>query len=112
MSVGHVLDRVDGDADAADLAAGERVIGVVAHLRRQIERHAQSAHTLLQQVAIPPVRLGGRAKPGVLPHRPQPPAVHGGLDAARKGELTRIADLGIVQVGWRMKGPRALARHG
>ena len=23
----------------------------------------------------------------VLPHRPQPPAVHGGLDAARKGKL-------------------------
>jgi hypothetical protein len=28
-------------ADAADLAGGERVVGVVADLRRQIEGHAQ-----------------------------------------------------------------------
>ena len=42
----HVLERVDGDADAADLAGGERVIGVVADLRRQIEGHAQAGDAL------------------------------------------------------------------
>ena len=30
----HVVDRIDGDADLADLALSARVIGVVAHLRR------------------------------------------------------------------------------
>ena len=42
-SVGHVLDRIDRHADASDFARGERVIGVVAHLRRQVERDAQAA---------------------------------------------------------------------
>ena len=41
-SVGHVLDRVDRDADAADFAGRERMVGVVAHLRRQIEGDAQA----------------------------------------------------------------------
>ena len=38
----HVLDRVDRHADAADLAARQRVVGVAAHLRRQVERDRQS----------------------------------------------------------------------
>ena len=42
----HVLDRVDRDADAADLAGGQRMVGVVAHLRRQIEGDAQAADAL------------------------------------------------------------------
>ena len=33
----HVGDRVDGDARAADLAAGERVVGVEPELRGQVE---------------------------------------------------------------------------
>ena len=33
----HVLDRIDGHAHAADLAFGPRVVGVAAHLRREIE---------------------------------------------------------------------------
>jgi hypothetical protein len=35
----HVLERVDGDADAADLAERERRIGVVADLGGEIEGH-------------------------------------------------------------------------
>jgi hypothetical protein len=31
---GHVVERVDGHADTTDLAVGERMVGVVAHLRR------------------------------------------------------------------------------
>ena len=38
----HVLDRIDRDADAADLAGRQRMIRVVAHLRRQIEGDAQA----------------------------------------------------------------------
>ena len=40
-SSAHVGDRVDGDADLADLALGTRVVAVVAHLRRQVERARQ-----------------------------------------------------------------------
>ena len=92
-SVGHVLDRVDRDADLADFACGERVIGVVAHLRRQIEGDAQSVHALREQIPVARVRFGGRAEPGVLAHRPQPAAVHRRLDAARERKFAGKAEL-------------------
>ena len=38
----HVLDRIDRHADASHFAGGELVIGVVSHLRGQIERDAQA----------------------------------------------------------------------
>ena len=85
----HVLDRVDRDADPADFARGERMVRVVAHLRRQIEGDAQAADALREQIAVARVRFGGGAEPGVLPHRPQPAAVHRRLDAARERELAR-----------------------
>ena len=34
----HVRERTDGHAAFADFAFGERVVGVVAHQSRQIER--------------------------------------------------------------------------
>ncbi len=72
----------------------QRVVGVVAHLRRQIEGDAQAVDALREQVAVARVRLGGRAKPGVLPHRPQPAAIHRRLDAAREREFAGEAELG------------------
>ena len=33
----HVVEAADRDADLADLALRHRVVGVVAHLRRQVE---------------------------------------------------------------------------
>ena len=42
----HVVDRIDRDADAPDFAGGERVIRVVADLRRQIEGDAQPVDAL------------------------------------------------------------------
>ena len=79
---GHVLDRVDGDADPADLAGGQRMVRVVADLRRQVEGHAEAHDALGEQVAVAAIRLGRRPEAGVLPHRPGPAAVHGRLDAA------------------------------
>ena len=67
----HVLERVDGHADLADLAGGQRVVGVVAHLRRQVEGDAQARLALRQQVAVAAVGLRRRGEPGVLPHRPR-----------------------------------------
>ena len=64
----------------------ERMIGVVADLRRQIERDAQAHDALVEQVAVAAVRLGGRAETGVLPHRPRPAAIHRRLDAAGERE--------------------------
>ena len=66
---------------------GQRVVGVVAHLRGQVEGDAQAADALRQEIAIPGVGLRGRAEAGVLAHRPQPAAIHRRLDAAREGEF-------------------------
>ena len=57
--LGHVLDRIDRDADAADFSGGQRVVGVVAHLRRQVEGDAQAADALREEVTVSLVRLGG-----------------------------------------------------
>ncbi len=39
----HVDQRVDGDPHLADLAPSHRVVGVVTHLGRQIERDTDPA---------------------------------------------------------------------
>ena len=48
--------------DLADLAAGHRVVGVVAHLGGQVEGHAEPALPLLEQVAEAAVGLGRRSR--------------------------------------------------
>ena len=102
---GHVVDRVDGDADPADLAGGQRGIRVVADLRREVERDAEAADALGQQIAIALVGLRRRPKPGVLPHRPQPAPVHRRLDAPGEREGPGEAE---VAVGVE---PLQVARH-
>ena len=78
----HVLDGVDGDTDLADLALGPRVVGVVAHLRGEVEGAREPGLAGAEEELEPLVGGLGRAEAGVLPHRPQPPAVHGRVDAA------------------------------
>jgi len=72
----HVLDRIDRHADPADLSGRERMIRVVAHLCRQVERDAQPADALCHEVAVPLVRFLRGRETGVLPHRPQAAAIH------------------------------------
>jgi hypothetical protein len=92
----HVLDGIDGHAHFSNLAHGQRIIGVQPDLRRQVESHAQPGGALAQEILVAPVRLLGIAHAGILPHRPEPAAIHGRLHAARVGELPRIADIAIV----------------
>ena len=100
----HVLERVDRDADLADLAGGDRVVGVVAHLRRQVEGDRQPAGALRDQVAVALVGLLGGAEAGVLPHRPRPAGVHRRVDAAGVRELPRLAEP-LRQVGRQVVRP-------
>ena len=60
------------------------MVRVVAHLGRQVEGDREAGLPLLEEVAEALVGLGRRAEAGVLAHRPEPPAVHRGLDAARE----------------------------
>ena len=78
----HVLDRVDRDPGAADLAVAERVVGVAAELGRQVERHREAGRAVLDQVAVALVGVLGAGEAGVLAHRPEPVAVHAVVDAA------------------------------
>ena len=85
----HVLDRVDRHADLADLAVGDRGVGVVAHLGRQVEGHGQPGRAVRDQLVVARVGLGRGAEPGVLAHRPGPAGVHRGVDAAGVGVRAR-----------------------
>ena len=90
----HVVDRVDRDADLADLAVRDRLVAVVAHLGRQVEGHAEAAGAGLDELVVPLVRLLGGAEPGVLPHRPRAAGVHRRIHASGVGVLARLPQLG------------------
>jgi len=86
----HVLESADGDADLADLGGCQRVVGIIADLRGQVEGDAQACLSLFEEIAVTPVGLFGGGEAGVLAHGPEPAAVHGGMDAAREGILARM----------------------
>ncbi len=95
----HVLEGVDRDAGPPDLAGRARVVGVVAELRRQVERDREPRLPALEQVAEPRVRLLGRGEARVLANRPRPAPVHVGVRPARVRELARQLQLvaGVVR---------------
>ena len=95
----HVGERVDRDAGAPHLAARERIVGVVAELRRQVEGDREPRLAALEQVAVALVRLLGRGEPGVLADRPRPAAVHVAIGAARVRVLAGRLELARHVVG-------------
>jgi hypothetical protein len=84
-----VRERVDGDADPADLLRDLRVVGVVAALGGQVERDDQAGAALIEEVAVTPIGFLGGAEPRVLPEGPQPAPVPGGKVAPGERELAR-----------------------
>jgi hypothetical protein len=72
----HVLDRRDRDPHLPDFTPRHRIVRVVPHLGRQIERDREARLTLLQQIPVAAVRVAGGAEPRVLPHRPVALPVH------------------------------------
>ena len=88
----HVVERVDRDALAPDLAERARVVGVVAHQRGHVERGRQAGLAVVEQVAEALVGLLAGAKARELAHRPQPPAVHRLVDPARERVRAGRAD--------------------
>ncbi len=85
----HVGQRADGDAHASHFAGGKRMIGIHAHLGRQIERDGKSGDALRQQIAIAPVAFLGGSEAGVLAHGPEAAAVHVRIDPARVRDTGR-----------------------
>ena len=88
----HVGDRVHRHALPAHLPEAAGMIGVVAHQAGHVERRREAGLAVIEQVAEPRVGLLGRTEPGELAHRPQPAAIHVGVDAPGVGELAGHAD--------------------
>ena len=57
-----VVERIDGDAEPADLARATGIVAVQAHERRQIEGGAQAGLALVEQKAEAFVGLPRRAE--------------------------------------------------
>ncbi len=92
----HVLQRVDRHPLATDLAQRARMIGVVAHQRRHVERRRQPRLAVLEQIPETLVRLRRRPEPRELPHRPQPAPVHRRIHTTRERKLTRITQITLI----------------
>ena len=71
------------------------MIGIHADLRGQIECHGEAFAALREQIAVALVGFDGAAEAGVLPHGPQPAAIHGGINAASEGEFAGIAEIAL-----------------
>ena len=82
-------------AEAPHLALGQFVVRVVPGQRGMVKIRAQPGLPMGQQKPIPLVGSPRRPKPGNLPARPQPAAVHRGVGAPGKGELAGVAQVGV-----------------
>src|SRR5438094_108490 len=92
----HVLQRVDRDPAVAHLAFAQRIVGVVTHQGGHVEGHRQAGLALREQELIAAVRLFGGTVTGELTDGPELPTIHGRIDPARVGKLTRVAELVVV----------------
>ena len=103
----HVRERRDRDAALADFAFGARMVGVVAHQRREVECDGEARLAVLEQEFVTAVRVARAAEAGELPHRPQLAAVPCRMDAARERILTGATELTraveAVEIGRRIE---------
>ncbi len=79
-----VVDRVDGHARHADIAAHPRVVGVVAAVGGQVEGDAETLLAGREVAAVERVGLLGGREAGVLPDRPGLGGVHRRVGAAQE----------------------------
>ena len=59
----HVLDRVDGDADSANLSGCHGMVGVVSHLRRKVEGDAQAGDAMRRKCRYRALDSSAEPKP-------------------------------------------------
>ncbi len=88
----HVAQMADRHADLADLALGQRMVGIVAGLGRQVERHRETrlAPRKIRSIELVALRSRGMArisakKPGFVPFFRfiRWSCTHGGIPLAR-----------------------------
>ncbi len=74
----HVREGTDGHAALADFAFGQRMVGVIAHQRRKIERDGKARLPLREQITESLVGILRRTEAGELAHGPEAAPVHRG----------------------------------
>jgi len=90
----HILYRADRYAGFADVAHYARMVGIVAAVRSEVERHRQAFLARGEVTAVECVGFGGGREAGVLADRPRTHYVHRAVRAAQK----RCDTCRIVQV--------------
>jgi hypothetical protein len=100
----HIIQRRDRHTDLAHLSQRQRLVAVIADLGGEIKRHREAGLTVLKQVAVARVALGGRGVARVLAHRPQAPAVHRRLHTPGEGILTGEAQaVRVIDLFWQVQ---------
>ncbi len=101
----HVGDRIDGHAGHAHIARHAWIVGVVAAMGGQVERHRK---TLLARRQVAPIKRiavlgGGEAR--VLAHRPRPGDVHRRIGSPDIGRNTghRVQVIQPLEIAGRIK---------
>src|SRR5437667_3712857 len=88
----HVLQRRHGDAARPELPFRLRLVRVISVEGRHVERDAEAGLAVGDQILESAVRVRRAPHSGEHPHRPQPAAVHGGMDAAGEWEPAGAAE--------------------
>ena len=100
----HILDRVDRDTRATNLAEAARIVRIETQLRWQVEGRRKTRLTTLEQELEALVRLLRRGKAGVLTHRPRTASIAIRAHATRvrklagRSDRSRIACAGIERL--------------
>src|SRR5579885_2328593 len=92
----HVGERGDGDAALAYFAFGERMVGIIAHKRRQVEGDGKAGLALFQKIMEALVGVLRAAKARKLPHRPELAPVHRTVNPASVRVGAGIAKVALV----------------
>src|SRR6202008_5084324 len=91
----------------ADFALGQRMVGVISHQRRQIERDGKPGLSLRKQIAEARIRVFRRSETRKLAHRPKLAAIHRGVNSTGVRRLpgkTKVAlRVPTCEIGWRVE---------
>ena len=87
------------------------MVGVVAHEGGHVEGGREAGLPVVEQETEAGVGVLGGTEARELAHRPEPPAVHAGVDAAGVGELPRKTDPFLRAAGQILRRVERLDLH-
>ena len=97
----HIEDGIDCHTGHSDVAGDAGVVGVVAAVGGEVERHRQALLPGRQVAPIERVGFGGRGEAGVLPDGPRLVDVHRRI---RPAQVRRLTGEGVERIARRRRG--------